>query len=92
MTNTDDMHSNDAAAAKRNSVGTANGVEYAAKVDEAQDRARMKVYGDAERITYTEEENKRVVRKIDLILLPMLCGCYMFSVSLLHGLLRLSNC
>ncbi|CEJ89649.1 hypothetical protein VHEMI05480 [[Torrubiella] hemipterigena] len=71
--------SNAASADKRNSVGTANGVEYAAKVDEAQGSARMKVYGDAEHITYTEEENRRVLRKIDLILLPMLCGCYMFS-------------
>lgn len=80
---------NTAAAEKRNSLGIATGVEYAAKVEEAPGSARMKVYGDAEHISYTEEENKRVVRKIDLILLPMLCGCYMFSVSSPYRLLRL---
>ncbi|KAF7556535.1 hypothetical protein G7Z17_g1334 [Cylindrodendrum hubeiense] len=39
----------------------------------------MKVYGGSERIEYTNEENKRVKRKIDLILLPLMCICYIFS-------------
>lgn len=40
----------------------------------------MKVYGDSERIEYTDEENRRVKRKIDFILLPLMCTCYIFSV------------
>ncbi|KAF4437149.1 Major facilitator superfamily domain, general substrate transporter [Fusarium austroafricanum] len=39
----------------------------------------MKIYGESEVITYTEEENKKVKRKIDFILLPLMCGCYVFS-------------
>lgn len=31
-------------------------------------------------ILYTEEEAVRVKRKIDFIILPLLCGCYIFSV------------
>lgn len=53
-------------------------IEYPSK---GNDATNMKVYGQAEHIEYTEEENKRVLRKIDLILLPMLSACYMFSVS-----------
>lgn len=40
----------------------------------------MKVYGDSEQIEYTAEENKRVKRKIDFVLLPLMCTCYIFSV------------
>lgn len=32
-------------------------------------------------ILYTEEEAARVKRKIDFIILPLLCGCYIFSVG-----------
>lgn len=32
-------------------------------------------------LSYTPEEERRVLRKIDVILLPLLCGCYIFSVS-----------
>ncbi|KAH8665598.1 major facilitator superfamily domain-containing protein [Ilyonectria robusta] len=39
----------------------------------------MKVYGDSEQIEYTAEENKRVKRKIDFVLLPLMCTCYIFS-------------
>ena len=35
----------------------------------------------AEDLQYTDEEAKQVKRKIDLIVLPLLCGCYIFSVS-----------
>lgn len=35
-----------------------------------------------EELQYTDQEAKRVKRKIDLIVLPLLCGCYIFSVSL----------
>ena len=44
------------------------------------DDVGMKVYGDAEHCEFTERENKQVLRKIDFILLPLLCACYMFSV------------
>jgi hypothetical protein len=57
-------------------------VEDAKPVGEA-----MKVYGEAGHVTYTPEEGQKVKRKIDFILLPMLCGCYILSVSiqLLHS-------
>lgn len=35
-----------------------------------------------EELQYTDQEAKQVKRKIDLIVLPLLCGCYIFSVSL----------
>lgn len=35
-----------------------------------------------EELEYTDQEARRVKRKIDLIVLPLLCGCYIFSVSL----------
>lgn len=38
------------------------------------------ILGQSEPIA-TAEENKRVKRKIDFILLPLMCGCYIFSVS-----------
>lgn len=64
---------------KRNSFTSVNAIEDAVKFDHVQD-TNMRVYGHAEHVTYTDEENKRVLRKIDLILLPMLGACYMFSV------------
>lgn len=33
-----------------------------------------------ELVEYTEDEEKRVLRKLDFILLPLLCLCYVFSV------------
>jgi hypothetical protein len=42
----------------------------------------MKVYGEAGHVTFTPEEGHKVKRKIDFILLPMLCGCYVLSVSI----------
>lgn len=65
---------------KRNSSGSVNMIESALKGQADSDDANMKVYGHAEHVTYTDEEAKRVLRKIDLILLPMLGACYMFSV------------
>jgi hypothetical protein len=38
------------------------------------------IIGQSEPIA-TAEENRRVKRKIDFILLPLMCGCYIFSVS-----------
>lgn len=35
----------------------------------------------AQELHYTDAEAKQVRRKIDLIVLPLLCGCYFFSVS-----------
>lgn len=32
-------------------------------------------------IVYTDAEAKHVKKKLDLILLPLLCGCYIMSVS-----------
>lgn len=64
---------------KRNSFASVNAIEDAMKREHVED-ASMRVYGHAEHVTYTDEENKRVLRKIDLILLPMLGACYMFSV------------
>lgn len=63
---------------KRNSVETTECLEVGKKSSQDED---MKVYGHAERLTYTEEEHKQVLRKIDWILLPLLAACYMFSVS-----------
>lgn len=42
------------------------------------------VYNEAGRVSYTEEEGRKTKRKIDLCLLPLLCGCYMFSVRSLN--------
>ncbi|KAM5341796.1 hypothetical protein ACJ41O_014827 [Fusarium nematophilum] len=39
----------------------------------------MRDYDVGEIVTYTPEENKAVKRKIDFILLPMMCACYIFS-------------
>jgi hypothetical protein len=50
-------------------------------VDVKPAQVRDDVYDHAERIAYTPEEGARVLRKIDLILLPLLCGCYIFSVG-----------
>lgn len=36
---------------------------------------------------FTPKEGKAVKRKIDFILLPMLCACYIFSVSSFRRLL-----
>ena len=35
----------------------------------------------SEQIIYTDKEAMRVKKKLDLILLPLLCGCYIMSVS-----------
>lgn len=43
--------------------------------------ANTKLSLQAEDLHYTDEEAKQVKRKIDLIVLPLLCGCYIFSVS-----------
>lgn len=64
---------------KRSSFTSVNAIEDAAKFRPAQD-TNMRVYGHVEHVTFSDEENKRVLRKIDLILLPMLGACYMFSV------------
>lgn len=40
----------------------------------------MKVYNGAEPVEYTEEEGERVKRKIDRILLPLMCCFYISSV------------
>lgn len=50
-------------------------------VDVKPAQARDDVYDHTERIAYTPKEGARVLRKIDLILLPLLCGCYIFSVG-----------
>jgi len=42
----------------------------------------MEVFGHAEHVQFTAAEGRKVLWKIDLILLPLLCGCYVFSVSL----------
>ena len=41
---------------------------------------------------YSAEEERRVKRKIDLILLPLLCMCYVFSVRLPSPSLREEVC
>lgn len=41
----------------------------------------VKLAREAEEVFFTEEEGARVKRKIDFIILPLLCGCYIFSVS-----------
>ncbi|KAJ5358814.1 major facilitator superfamily domain-containing protein [Penicillium cataractarum] len=52
-------------------------ITYAMKDPEAaQD---VQVEESQEFLEYTEEESKRVKRKIDFILLPLLCLCYVFS-------------
>lgn len=47
------------------------------KDSEIQD---VHVENSNEIFTYTSEEEKRVKSKIDSILLPLLCMCYVFSV------------
>ncbi|RFU75810.1 mfs transporter [Trichoderma arundinaceum] len=39
----------------------------------------MKLTGESEEVSFTNEEAARVKRKIDFIILPLLCGCYIFS-------------
>lgn len=82
MANMDEVQRKDANAItdgdKRNSFGMADGIEIAK--GGVSDDADMQVYGHAEHVIYTDEENKRVLRKIDTTLLPMLCVCYIFSV------------
>lgn len=41
----------------------------------------VQVEESQELLEYTEEEIQRVKRKIDFILLPLLCLCYVFSVG-----------
>ncbi|KAF7561745.1 hypothetical protein G7046_g2404 [Stylonectria norvegica] len=45
------------------------------------DTTNMDVYGHSEPIEFTNAENKRVKRKIDFVLLPLMFTCYVFSVS-----------
>ncbi|GFP60272.1 uncharacterized transporter C460.05 [Trichoderma asperellum] len=39
----------------------------------------VKLAREAGEVFFTEEEGARVKRKIDFIILPLLCGCYIFS-------------
>lgn len=41
----------------------------------------IKFTSESEEIFFTDEEAARVKRKIDFIILPLLCGCYIFSVG-----------
>ncbi len=41
----------------------------------------MKLASESEEVLFTDEEAARVKRKIDFIILPLLCGCYIFSVG-----------
>lgn len=41
----------------------------------------IKLSLQAQELHYTKDEAKKVKRKTDLIVLPLLCGCYFFSVS-----------
>ena len=65
---------------------TAQPVEdHDVKGEDVHHESDMKVYGHAEHVFFTPEEGKKVLRKIDLILLPLLTGCYIFSVSSRDG-------
>lgn len=44
-------------------------------------QSKMNIYGQVDHIAYSAEEEQAVKRKIDRILLPLMCGCYIFSVS-----------
>ncbi|KKP00143.1 hypothetical protein THAR02_07763 [Trichoderma harzianum] len=48
------------------------------KVTSGQD-VDIKLASESEEIFFTKEEAARVKRKIDFIILPLLCGCYIFS-------------
>lgn len=50
------------------------------KVTSGQD-VDIKLASESEEIFFTKEEAARVKRKIDFIILPLLCGCYIFSVG-----------
>jgi hypothetical protein len=50
------------------------------KVTTGQD-VDIKLTSESEEIFFTEEEAARVKRKIDFVILPLLCGCYIFSVG-----------
>ena len=50
------------------------------ELEHVDDNTKMSV--QAEELQYTDHEAKGVKRKIDLVVLPLLCGCYIFSVSL----------
>lgn len=41
----------------------------------------MKLPSLSEQIVYTDKEAKQVKRKLDFVLLPLLFGCYVISVS-----------
>ncbi len=56
----------------------ANHVEKIATIQSGD----VKVAGESAEILFTDEEARRVKRKIDYIILPLLCGCYIFSVCL----------
>jgi hypothetical protein len=48
--------------------------------DQDMDKAHI---SESTEILFTEQEAARVKRKIDFIILPLLCGCYIFSVGYL---------
>lgn len=54
--------------------------DHVEKVASDQD-VDIKLASESEEIFFTEEEAARVKRKIDFIILPLLCGCYIFSVG-----------
>ncbi|KAK4067269.1 uncharacterized protein Triagg1_7712 [Trichoderma aggressivum f. europaeum] len=70
----------------RHSIGTGNMEKeqthvpsnHVEKVTSSQD-VDIKLASESEEIFFTEEEAARVKRKIDFIILPLLCGCYIFS-------------
>jgi hypothetical protein len=49
-------------------------------MDGSQSDDNNKLSAESEEVDYSEEEEKQVRRKIDFIILPLLCGCYIFSV------------
>lgn len=54
--------------------------DHVESISKDNGEAKMKVYGHVDHISYSEKESTRVKRKIDFILLPLMCGCYIFSV------------
>ena len=62
-------------------ITSANSNDSSTKHHLAENHELANEYETGEMVTYTDKENKAVKRKIDFILLPMLCACYFFSVS-----------
>jgi hypothetical protein len=50
------------------------------RIEEVKNSSPKTAFGDVGHVSYTAEEGNRVKRKIDRILLPLLCGCYILSV------------